>query len=353
MGTIVPRAGVNGDVSYRAVLRVQRDGKKVTESRTFPKHAMADLWLRRREAELESADGMSAAVHVKVTVKELIERYIKESSAYFGRSKQYELERMAKSSLAELSVITLTQHDIMDYLRERRREGVVGATANKDVVWLRVVFKYAKIAWGMPVALAAVADAIDSARHVRVIGRANNRKRRPTSEELKKLTAHFLSNNRKNAVRMELVMWLAIYSCRRQSELSSILRSEMYREAGTYFVRDIKSPTGSLGNSHEALMPALGWKVVDKILAQVPAGSNGELLPYNNRTVSRQFTVACKVLGIDDLHFHDLRHEGVSRLAEDGMSIPQMQSVSLHRDWGSLAVYVNLSGRKRERFDWE
>lgn len=40
---------------------------------------------------------------------------------------------------------------------------------------------------------------------------------------------------------------------------------------------------------------------------------------------------ACKILGIDDLHFHDLRHDGVSRLFEMGKTIPQAASVSGHR----------------------
>jgi hypothetical protein len=39
------------------------------------------------------------------------------------------------------------------------------------------------------------------------------------------------------------------------------------------------------------------------------------------------------------LHFHDLRHEGISRLFEMGRTIPQAASVSGHRSWASLQRY--------------
>lgn len=45
---------------------------------------------------------------------------------------------------------------------------------------------------------------------------------------------------------------------------------------------------------------------------------------------------------IKDLRFHDLRHEGISRLFEQGYQIQEVSMVSGHRDWGSLKRYTNL-----------
>ncbi len=47
-------------------------------------------------------------------------------------------------------------------------------------------------------------------------------------------------------------------------------------------------------------------------------------------------------LGIKDLHFHDLRHEGISRLFEADWDIPQVAAVSGHRDWKMLQRYTHL-----------
>ena len=36
--------------------------------------------------------------------------------------------------------------------------------------------------------------------------------------------------------------------------------------------------------------------------------------------------------GIEDLRFHDLRHEAISRFFEKGLSVPEVASISGHRD---------------------
>jgi integrase len=64
-------------------------------------------------------------------------------------------------------------------------------------------------------------------------------------------------------------------------------------------------------------------------------------IPYPTDAIQRGVH-ALKVLGIDDLHFHDLRHEGVSRLFEIGRSIPQAASVSGHQSWSSLKRYAHM-----------
>jgi hypothetical protein len=65
------------------------------------------------------------------------------------------------------------------------------------------------------------------------------------------------------------------------------------------------------------------------------------IFPYSTDAINAAFTRACKVLAIDDLQFHDLRHEGISRLFEMGRTIPQVASVSGHRSWQSLQRYTH------------
>jgi integrase len=48
------------------------------------------------------------------------------------------------------------------------------------------------------------------------------------------------------------------------------------------------------------------------------------IFPYDPKSVSAAFTRACKVLGIADLRFHDLRHEATSRLFERGYRIHEV-----------------------------
>lgn len=52
----------------------------------------------------------------------------------------------------------------------------------------------------------------------------------------------------------------------------------------------------------------------------------------------------CEAASIDDLHIHDLRHEGISRAAESGLFITvlDLQAYSGHRDTRSLSRYTHL-----------
>lgn len=42
-----------------------------------------------------------------------------------------------------------------------------------------------------------------------------------------------------------------------------------------------------------------------------------------------------------DLVFHDLRHDALSRWAERGMSLPDLQAIGGHRDLRSLRRYLH------------
>ena len=77
------------------------------------------------------------------------------------------------------------------------------------------------------------------------------------------------------------------------------------------------------------------------------------IFPYSTDAISAAFTRACKVLGIDDLHSYDLRHEGVSRLFETGRAIPQVATVSGHRSWHSLKRYSHLRQSGDKYANWK
>ena len=78
------------------------------------------------------------------------------------------------------------------------------------------------------------------------------------------------------------------------------------------------------------------------------------IFPYSTDAISAAFTRACRFLGIEDLRFHDLRHEGISRLFEMGRTIPQAATVSGHRSWTSLKRYTHIrqTGDKYKDWNW-
>ena len=49
-----------------------------------------------------------------------------------------------------------------------------------------------------------------------------------------------------------------------------------------------------------------------------------------------------KRAGVSDLHFHDFRHEAISRFFERGLSVPEVALISGHKDFMMLARYTHM-----------
>lgn len=110
----------------------------------------------------------------------------------------------------------------------------------------------------------------------------------------------------------------------------------------------MKHPGQKKGNDVWCELPPEALQVV-KSMPKL----NAEIFPFGTDAISAAFTRACKVLGIADLHFHDLRHEGVSRLFEMGRTIPLAASVSGHRSWSSLQRYAQIRATGDRLQDWK
>lgn len=353
MATMSQRKTKTGEIRYKFEIRIKRDGAIIhQESKTFGSKAVGKDWAKRREAELEKPNAIENHKHKGLTLKKVMLELLDATNEKFGRTRNANLRFVAGQSISDMDILIIKPHDIIKHCQQRAKEGASGSTIINDIAAFKSAFKYAKSAMGLPVHITTIDEANEYLRDNRIIHKSNKRDRRPTFDELQRLDAFFKQRelNRKQAFSMRLVMWFAIYSCRRQDEIATLRLSDIDWEHKTYIVRDMKNPNGAIGNHKIARMPDKGWDVL-KMLSKL--ATSDVLLPVDTRTVSSSFTRACKVLGIDDLHFHDLRHEGASRLAEDGLSIPQIQQTTLHDSWGSLQIYVNINVKKGIRVDFD
>ncbi|MGB5614379.1 MAG: tyrosine-type recombinase/integrase [Sedimenticolaceae bacterium] len=53
--------------------------------------------------------------------------------------------------------------------------------------------------------------------------------------------------------------------------------------------------------------------------------------------------------GIEDLRFHDLRHEATTRLFEKGLNIMEVASITGHKDLHMLRRYTHLKAEDLAR----
>lgn len=147
---------------------------------------------------------------------------------------------------------------------------------------------------------------------------------------------------------MHVISAFAMFSTRRQAEICRITQADYEPDASRVLVRDMKNPGEKVGNNIWCELPPEALAIIEA------NGGKDRLFPYESRTVSRAWDRACHVLGIEGLTFHDLRHEGVSRLFEMGRTAPQAASVSGHRSWSSLQRYSHLrsTGDRWDGWEW-
>lgn len=354
MATILQRKQADGTVRYTVQIRLKVDGAAHRESRTFATKHAAATWARKREDELKGGGAQPVGV-ARVTIGRLIADYLCEQGARLGRSKQQHLNLLSNLPIADMDAIGLTPAQLVAHVRQRRERGTGPATVLNDLIWLRVIWRHAAL-HRVPVNMEVIAEATTYCKAEKLVAKAKQRVRRPTSDELRRIGAYFLDKSvrRCNAPPMYLILWAAIYSCRRLDELCRMRLSDWDRERGVWLVRDVKHPDGSSGH-HLEMTVTDRLAPVAEALVQAFTRSEGDdrLVPMQSKTVGTQWQRAMKLLGIADLHWHDLRHEGASRLAEDGLTIPQIQRVTLHESWSSLERYVHVPVRVGARVEWD
>jgi integrase len=355
MGTITSRKRKDNSTAYTAQIRINRDGRTVyQESQTFDRKQVAQAWIKRRETELAEPGAIERANRKGVTIRKMIEQYLDEYEKIrpLGKTKNATLKAIKDTWLGDLEDSALTSQKLVEFAQWRMGKeggGVQAQTVGNDLSHLGAVLSVARPAWGYEVDPLAMPDARKVLRKLGMVSKSMERNRRPTLDELDRLMAHFfeMQVRRPESINMPKMIAFALFSTRRQEEITRIRWDDLDESRQAVLVRDMKNPGQKIGNNVSCHLPDEAWA----ILQSMPR-TDREIFPYNSKSVSASFTRACPLLGIEDLHFHDLRHEGVSRLFEMDWDIPRVSSVSGHRDWNSLRRYTHLRGRGDRYRQW-
>ncbi len=331
-----------------ARIRIQEDGVTVhTETETFDREPAAKLWMKKRETELAKPGALEKLKAPDPTFAEAIQKYVDESRKAIGKTKSQVLTSVAATSLAKRRGSTITSADWVQFAKDL---GVQPQTVGNYLSHIAAVYQLARPAWGYQLDPQVINDARKVCKSLGLTSRSRQRDRRPTLEELDKLMEHFGQVKRKDATPMQLVICYAIFSTRRQEEITRQVFEDLDETHSEIWVRDMKHPGEKEGNDVRChLVPEALAIIVNR---RKSAGQVGRIFPYNGESISAAFTRACTLLGIEDLHFHDLRHDGISRLFELGWNIPNAATVSGHRSWTSLRRYTHIRQRGDKYATW-
>ena len=308
--------------------------------KTFRTKGQAGAWARQVESDIDRGRTPSPAVVVGRTLllSDVIGAYrdLRDRSRPISDSsnEHYMLRRLS-GGLGDRDVTTLTPNDLVAYCEMRKDEGAGPYTCNMEVSKLGTALRYAGVALKV-----AIPDVVVAARpllkHLNLIGGGGKRERRPTEDELVAIV-DWLQTQRGQL--FADIARFAVATAMRRGEIVKLLWVDLDETKRLIVVRDRKDPRRKAGNDQWVPLLGQAW---DVIKAQPKTEGEPRIFPIGDSTVSKYFTECCRELGIPDLHFHDLRHEGTSRLFEDGLAIQQVALVTGHKDWRHLRRYTNL-----------
>ncbi len=348
MGTIIGRTRKDGSKAFLAQIVIKKGGAIVhRESETFDRKPAANAWIVKREAELKRPGELEHKEDPPLAA--VIDRYIVESQNVVLGTKAQVLKTIKHSDLGGTKCSDITSRTLVSFARELTKN-VEPQTCGNYFSHLSNIFTVARPAWGYPLSRQEFDDAVTVIKKLGLIRKGNERNRRPTLDELDQLMDHFgrVRDHRPSSIPMQQIVAFALFSTRRQEEITLLQWHDL--DGDRILVRDMKHPGDKKGNNVFCELPPEALAIV-KSMPRL----EDRIFPYSTDAISAAFTRACRIIGIEDFRFHDLRHEGISRLFEMGKTIPQVAAVSGHRSWTSLKRYTHIgqSADKYQSWKWK
>lgn len=323
--------------SWQAIVR----RKEFSESKTFLTRTDAKAWATELEAKIIRNSAGLPDSPKNFLFNELVDDYFancKKGQRGLKRTKENVLLRL-KRDLGHLPA-QLTKNHISEFANRRLAEGIAPPTLNMDMIYIDAVLKHARDMMDINIDLQPIQSMKKNLASNGNIGKSEERDRRPEEEELVALLEYFDFKS-KTSIPMSRLIKFALATAMRQGEICQIKWDDFNEAQSTLIIREGKNPTKSI-NKTIPLVTNRGIDPLELIAEQKLVTGNFErIFPYLKDTVSTNFTRACQKLGIADLRFHDLRHEAVSQLFEQGFQIQHVRGISRHSDLKQLTRYTN------------
>ncbi len=263
----------------------------------------------------------------RLSFRDVIERYLREVAPLKrgGHIEEYHLRRIRRHPVVNLPIRRLKPADLGAY-RDLRRTEVGPGTVRKEFGILAAILEWARREWGL----------INSnpVRDVRLPPVPRPRTRRLESrgnEAQRLLDACRAARNRY----LMPVVELALETAMRRGELLSLVWEHVDLERCTALLPETK-------NGYARVVPLSSRAVV--VLNALNPQPTGPVFPgVTHEAIKRAFIRAARRAGLDDFHFHDLRHEATTRLFEQGLALMEVASITGHRDPRKLRGYTHLA----------
>ena len=283
-------------------------------SKTFHVLKDAQAWARHMEARADRGELPARPESLRgITLHQIVERY---RDTVSPRKRTHALERLILNAFLRHPICHRPLSDIgtahfATYRDERLRE-VKPASIKRLLVPIHNLFEVARIEWGLPIRENPLSRLTLEASDQR-----RERRLRPGEQERLLVSARQCRNQL-----IGPIVALALETAMRRGELLAIKKEHIVCSKRTLLIPESK-------NGRARTIP-LSMAAVELLSAH--AAKDGRLFPITPNAFRLAWERVKRRAGIDNLHFHDLRHEAISRFFEKGLSVPGVALISGHRD---------------------
>ena len=143
---------------------------------------------------------------------------------------------------------------------------------------------------------------------------------------------------------LKRIITLALETGLRRGEILSIKKSHINHSKSVLLIPSTKADVPrTVPLSSAALASLTGqMRASQRHSEGVFELQESPIFSYKPRGLSGEFLKLCRRTGIDDLRFHDLRHEATSRLFEKGLNPVEVATITGHKDTKMLMRYTHL-----------
>lgn len=320
-------------------LRVRRKGVKV-QFLTFDTHEEAEQARLKIESDLSVSIIRDYASAAQTTLRDIMTRYRDDvvPGHKGGDVEATRINRLLRTEpFVDKKLAALCTEDLQDFITDRLTE-VAPATVDRDLDVLSQAIRYSADVWK----IAAVESPFVGLRRPKYF---NERDRRLTEDEEARLLEAARADENPY---IEPAIILALETAARRGELLSIRKADVNLEQRYVLLRETKN-----GRSRKAPLTSRAEEVMSALMDECVSDDERLLKLSANALKIAFFRRVVPASGIKDLHFHDLRHEAISRLAESGQfQLIELQAISGHRDTRMLLRYAHLcSGSLAKKMD--
>lgn len=312
-----------GPLSFHVQIR-KKGFPNVTK--TFMSRRDAEEWARGVEVDMSRGVFRDRSEIESTTLKEALERYRREvTPGKKGAAQEsIRISKWISRPLASRMLASIRGADIAAHRDARRKEGRAENTIRLEIALLSHVFETCRKEWGME-------GLQNPCKSINLPKNSTARDRRLEAGEEAQLLAEL--EKARNRHILPLVR-LALETAMRQGELMALTWENVSLPKRIVVLPDTKN-----GSSRTVPLSSAALAILESMPRPI---DGGRVFPVRQDNIRMAWDAACARAGIEDLRFHDLRHEAASRLFEKGLNPMEVAAVTGHKTLQMLKRYTHL-----------